>query len=139
MSSSEVENVRKGAFGNDFYIGDFKLSMWIPAELGGKVIGVKGIIISNLKTETKCKLIKAMKPVGQSLWTAVVIIGDAFKCQSAYNAVAGIVSGGKCQHYQSSLSAMFLKVECLIKTILLMIQHYDKNTHKSTSSTCLHI
>jgi hypothetical protein len=27
------------------FIGDFKLTMWIPSELGGKVIGKKGIHI----------------------------------------------------------------------------------------------
>ena len=81
-------------YGSDIFLGEFKLSMWIPAELGGKVIGLKGIIISNISTETKC-IIQALKPVGQSLWTAVVILGEASRCQAAYSAIAGIVMNGE--------------------------------------------
>ncbi len=71
--------------------GDFKLTMWIPAELGGKVIGVKGIIISNLIHETQCRFIKALQPVGDSLWVAVVMMGEPERCLSAYNAIAKLV------------------------------------------------
>ena len=91
----EKENSKATPNGNFFFLDEFKLSMWIPAELGGKVIGVKGIVISHLKTETKCKVIKAIKPVGSSLWTAVVIVGEALRCQAAYNAVAELVNGGE--------------------------------------------
>ena len=94
MASFGADNTRNAPYGSDLLHGEFKLTMWIPADLGGKVIGVKGIIISNLTTETKCKFIKALKPVGESLWTAVVIIGEASRCLAAYNAVAGIVSNG---------------------------------------------
>ena len=95
MASLEGESTKVTPNGNFFYLEEFKLSMWIPAELGGKVIGVKGIVISHLKTETKCKVIKAIKPVGSSLWTAVVIVGEALRCQAAYNAVAELVNGGE--------------------------------------------
>ena len=95
MTAFEGEGARHVFYGNDILQGDFKLSMWIPADLGGKVIGVKGIVISNLTTETKCKHIKAMKKVGDSLWAAVVIIGEAARCLAAYNAVAGIVDDGE--------------------------------------------
>lgn len=71
--------------------GDFKLTMWIPAELGGKVIGVKGIIISNLTHETQCRFIKALQPVGDSLWVAVVMMGEPERCLAAYNAIAKLV------------------------------------------------
>ena len=55
--------------------GEIKLSMWIPQELGGKVVGKQGILISNIKIETGCSLVNAMKPLDSSLWSAIVIIG----------------------------------------------------------------
>ena len=57
------------------FVGDIKLSMWIPQELGGKVVGKQGILISNIKIETGCSLVNAMKPLDSSLWSAIVIIG----------------------------------------------------------------
>jgi KH domain len=95
MTSAEGENVKSTVFGSDFFSGDFKLSMWIPAELAGKVIGIKGVTIKNIERETKCNVVQALKPVGESLWTAVVIIGEAYRCQAAYNAVVAIVNGGE--------------------------------------------
>lgn len=92
--ANEKAEIRNVPFGSDAFLGEFKLSMWIPTELGGKVIGLKGIIISNIETETKCKMIRALKPVGQSLWNAVVILGEAMRCQAAYNEVARIVNNG---------------------------------------------
>jgi hypothetical protein len=57
------------------FVGDIKLSMWIPQELGGKVVGKQGILISNIKIETGCSLVNAMKPLDSSLWSAIIIIG----------------------------------------------------------------
>jgi hypothetical protein len=51
-------------------------------------------VISNIQRETQTKLMNALKPVGDSLWVAVVIIGDANKVRLAYNAVSDIVEGG---------------------------------------------
>jgi len=59
------------------FIGEIKVSMWIPQELGGKVVGKQGIIIANIKIETGCTLVTAMKPLDSSLWSAIVIIGIA--------------------------------------------------------------
>ena len=59
------------------FVGEIKVSMWIPQELGGKVVGKQGIMISNIKTETGCTLVNAMKPLDSSLWSAIVIIGIA--------------------------------------------------------------
>ena len=95
MTPAEGENVKNTVFGSDFFSGDFKLSMWIPAELTGKVIGTRGVTIQNIERETKCNVVQAMSPVGESLWTAVVIMGEAYRCQAAYNAVALIVDGGE--------------------------------------------
>lgn len=91
---AEKAEIRNVPYSSDAFLGEFKLSMWIPAELGGRVIGLKGIVISNIETETKCKMIRALKPVGQSLWNAVVILGEALRCQTAYNEVARIVNNG---------------------------------------------
>jgi len=79
-------------FGGDDgkFLADFKLTMWIPAELGGKVIGLKGVIITNLTRETQCKFIKALQPVGDSLWLAVVMMGEPEQCLAAYTAIAKV-------------------------------------------------
>jgi len=61
------------------FVGDIKLSMWIPQELGGKVVGKQGILISNIKIETGCSLVNAMKPLDSSLWSAIIIIGTKTK------------------------------------------------------------
>mmetsp|Transcript_31507 Transcript_31507/g.30072 ORF Transcript_31507/g.30072 Transcript_31507/m.30072 type:complete len:583 (-) Transcript_31507:374-2122(-) len=79
-----------GGMDNTF-VGDFKLTMWIPSELGGKVIGKKGVVIANLTIETKCDVIRALQPVGSSLWAAVVIMGEASRCFAAYKAIAALV------------------------------------------------
>lgn len=57
------------------FVGEIKITMWIPQELGGKVVGKQGILISNIKIETGCTLVNAMKPLDSSLWSAIVIIG----------------------------------------------------------------
>ena len=71
--------------------GEVQLTMYIPAEMSGKVIGVKGIIISNITRETQCRFIKAMQPVGDSLWCAIVMMGDPERCLVAYQAIAKMV------------------------------------------------
>lgn len=60
-----------------------------------KVIGKKGIVVSNIKRETQASLITAMKPVGNSLWIAVVILGGLESISGAYYAVANIVEDGR--------------------------------------------
>ena len=42
--------------------------------IAGRVIGTRGVVIQNIQRETKT-MIKALDPVGNSLWIAVVIIG----------------------------------------------------------------
>ncbi len=68
------------------------LSKFVSA---GRVVGKKGVVISNIKTETKAELINALAPVGESLWVAVVIIGEWKSIIAAYKAVSDIVHGGK--------------------------------------------
>ncbi len=52
-------------------------------------------MITNLQTETKSKQINALSAVGDSLWVAVVIIGDWKSINAAYHAVSDIVNHGK--------------------------------------------
>lgn len=88
LPHDKAEITRNVPHGSDAFLGEFKLSMWIPAELGGKVIGLKGIIISNIETETKCKMIRALKPVGQvvpyiSLSQAAIVV-FALEIETSY-------------------------------------------------------
>eukprot|EP01040_Poterioochromonas_malhamensis_P001151 gene1151-1222_t len=77
----------------EYIQGDFKLSMWIPSDLAGRVVGKRGVVITNLQRETRAKLMNALSPVGESLWIAVVIIGDWKSIIAAYKAVSEIVAG----------------------------------------------
>ena len=56
------------------------------------MIGLKGVIITNLTRETQCKFIKALQPVGDSLWLAVVMMGEPEQCLAAYTAIAKVPS-----------------------------------------------
>ncbi len=109
----------EGSILGECLVGDYKLSMWIPGDSGkqyslrsklvgsyyiimlyciflaGRVVGKKGVVITNLQTETKSKQINALSAVGDSLWVAVVIIGDWKSINAAYHAVSDIVNHGK--------------------------------------------
>jgi len=71
-----------------FLCGDFRLNMWIPSDIAGKVIGKKGVVISNMQRETGCKLISACPPVGNSLWVCVTMIGEPAATTKVLNALA---------------------------------------------------
>jgi hypothetical protein len=105
-----------GVILHEYLKGDMRLSMWIPEELGkccnchkllinvnisilssflaGRVVGKMGVVITNLQRETKAT-IKALPRVGESLWVAVVIIGEWKNITMAYKAVSDRVHGGK--------------------------------------------
>lgn len=76
-----------------FLVGDLRLTMWIPAESAGKVVGKKGVIISNIKLETKAKLLESRLAVGDSLWSPVIIHGESDCVKAAHDAVSKIVGG----------------------------------------------
>eukprot|EP00601_Ochromonadales_sp_CCMP2298_P025134 CAMPEP_0173274048 /NCGR_PEP_ID=MMETSP1143-20121109/2235_1 /TAXON_ID=483371 /ORGANISM="non described non described, Strain CCMP2298" /LENGTH=181 /DNA_ID=CAMNT_0014210839 /DNA_START=39 /DNA_END=581 /DNA_ORIENTATION=- len=78
---------------SEYTQGDFKLTMWIPSDYAGRVIGKKGAVITNLLRETRAKQINAMQPVGRSLWLPVVISGEYRHALAAYDAIAEIVEG----------------------------------------------
>eukprot|EP01038_Epipyxis_sp_PR26KG_P007981 gene7981-10822_t len=85
QTENEVDTV------SEFVVGDYKLSMWIPADLVGRVIGKKGIVITNLQRETKTS-ISALSAIGGSLWLAVIISGNDLKrIYTAYNAISEMV------------------------------------------------
>ena len=81
---------------DSFVSGGYKLSMWIPSDLSGRVIGKKGVVIANIQRETKTRAISACQPVGGSLWAAVVISADKVEhAVQAYHAISDLVFGGK--------------------------------------------
>ena len=60
----------------------------------GKVIGKRGIVITNLKLATKVDILSAVQPVGNSLWQPIVIVGKIKQIIAAYNEISRMVSGG---------------------------------------------
>lgn len=58
------------------------------------MIGKKGMVITNLQRETKARVINALPRVGDSLWIAVVIIGDFKTVFDACRAITDIVENG---------------------------------------------
>ena len=68
----------------------FMLTMWVPKEFVGKIIGRKGDIVTKLSKETHTNIYCDSTSTTQSLWTTVSVIGDALACQKAYQKVAAI-------------------------------------------------
>eukprot|EP01035_Chromulina_nebulosa_P021529 gene21529-27876_t len=94
MASSEEQIVElQGDLVEDYIKGQLKLTMWIPSDLAGKVIGRKGTVITNLKLTTKVDHVGAVQPVGNSLWQPVVIIGKIKHIIEAYNEISRMVYG----------------------------------------------
>lgn len=77
-----------------FVQDELKLSMYVPADAAGKIIGKRGIVVTNLKRETQASFITALKPVGGSLWTAVIVLGTLESVSATYDAIANIVDNG---------------------------------------------
>ncbi len=73
--------------------------MFFPA---GRVIGKKGMVITNLQRESKARVINALPRVGESLWIAVVIIGDFKTVFDACKAITEIVEDGASIPYLST-------------------------------------
>ena len=70
-----------------------RMTAYIPAEFAGKVVGKKGLIISNIKAESKLSSLEAKKAEGESLWSPILMQGDFRAIKIAYEAVAKIVEG----------------------------------------------
>eukprot|EP01041_Mallomonas_annulata_P002841 gene2841-5588_t len=70
---------------------NFRLSMWIPKEQVGKVIGKKGVVILHIQRETQAKVIMNPPTVADSHWSPVLVLGDPSKTLSAYRMVRELV------------------------------------------------
>eukprot|EP01040_Poterioochromonas_malhamensis_P024216 gene24216-29909_t len=73
--------------------GEFKLNVWVPSEMTGKIIGKSGSIVNNIRQKTKARVINAQPAVTGSLWAPVVVIGEWASIVSAYGALSELVDG----------------------------------------------
>lgn len=114
MTTNEAPPV--GSIVNEYVLGDFKLSMWIPTELAGKVIGKKGTVITNIQRETGAHVINACPSIGESLWMAVAIIGEIKSIIAAYNTISTLVSEGE----KTNILLLFFCYTAFTRQILLI-------------------
>ena len=61
-----------------------------------------------------------MKPVGNSLWTSVVMIGSITNITSAYQAVANIVHQGMCGDFLSFTNLYHIVITYYSSYILIV-------------------
>lgn len=69
----------------------FRLTMWIPKEQVGKVIGKKGAVILHIQRETKARVMTNPPSIADSLWSPILIIGDPSKTFSAFKTIKSLV------------------------------------------------
>jgi len=76
------------------YFSELKLTMWVPSDQVGKIVGKQGSTITKLTNETGASLIRALQPQSQTtLWSGIAIHGMPPKVLQAYNKVSEIVGG----------------------------------------------
>ena len=68
----------------------FMLTMWVPKEFVGRIIGRKGDVVSKLSRETHTNIYCDSTSTSKSLWTTVCMVGDAYACQRAYQKIRTI-------------------------------------------------
>ncbi|KAJ1438383.1 hypothetical protein B484DRAFT_477169 [Ochromonadaceae sp. CCMP2298] len=119
---------------SEYTQGDFKLTMWIPSDYAGRVIGKKGAVITNLLRETRAKQINAMQPVGRSLWLPVVISGEYRHALAAYDAIAEIVEGG-----EAYILPLFTYLSPILPLFTYLSPILPLFTYLSTYSTPIHL
>tara|TARA_A100001015_G_C14585443_1_gene554540 strand:- start:155 stop:535 length:381 start_codon:yes stop_codon:yes gene_type:complete len=68
----------------------FMLTMWVPREHVGRIIGRKGDVVSKLSRDTHTNIYCDSSSISKSLWTTVCMVGEATACQRAYQKIATI-------------------------------------------------
>ena len=70
-----------------------RMTCYIPSELAGKVVGKKGVIISNIKENSRLTSLEAKRSVNDSLWSPIMMQGDFRAVKSAFEMISKIVDG----------------------------------------------
>lgn len=68
----------------------FRLSVWVPTEFVGKVIGTRGTVIQHIQRETNTR-VASLPAIGEKLWSPLVITGTPGSVMLAYCLVAKII------------------------------------------------
>lgn len=77
--------------------GQFKLSIWVPTEAVGKVIGKKGAVIQHIQRESgaMCAIVSEAsaesKEGADALWSPIVITGSPSKTLAAHDMICDVV------------------------------------------------
>jgi hypothetical protein len=67
----------------------FRLSVWVPTECVGKVIGTKGTVVQHIQRETQARVV-SLPDLGDKPWSPVVITGAPGSVMLAYCLVTKI-------------------------------------------------